>query len=229
MSGGLYIALAICILSVICIGVYSAIINVFDTSLLNNSTTLPPNSTSAAPSPSATVTTPKAPVTTKAVHEEVPKETEGTEVVIPPQSPQEIGEVTSFSRPVAGEVVKEYSGEILVYSQTMNDYRTHCGVDLKASAGDAVKSFAKGTVSEVFDDPLMGQTIVIDHGSGLKSVYQNLSSTLPDGMEVGKSVEEGEVIAGVGETSLIECEQETHLHFEVLKDGKNVDPMEYFG
>ena len=130
--------------------------------------------------------------------------------------------------PVAGDVSAAFSGEVLVYSETMNDYRVHSGVDLAATVGTPVKAFTDGVVCEVYSDPLMGQTVVLDHGENTKSIYQNLSTQLPDGIEVGVLVEEGQVIGGVGETVLIECAEAPHLHFAVTVDGKNVDPMEYF-
>jgi murein DD-endopeptidase MepM/ murein hydrolase activator NlpD len=83
-------------------------------------------------------------------------------------------------------------------------------------------------VSEIYEDPLMGQTVVLDHGDGTKSYYRNLSPQLPSGIEVGVLVSEGDVIGGVGETVLIECAQTPHLHFEVTVNDEYVDPMEYF-
>lgn len=213
-GGGLYIALAICVLSVICIGVYSAILNLFDPA-----ETLPPVSQTGEEdkSPTVIVTPPKtetAPVTPT-----------------PPQADQDVDSTPtppSYTLPVAGGVSKEFTGDRLVYSQTMNDYRRHTGVDLIAPVGTQVKAFTDGTVKEIFEDPLMGQTVILDHGDDTLSVYQNLSLSLPENIQVGAKVKEGQVIGGVGETNLIECVEAPHLHFEVHYKGVPVDPMAYF-
>lgn len=131
--------------------------------------------------------------------------------------------------PVRGYVLKDYTMDMPVYSVTMNDYRVHNGTDLSASVGDPVYSFTDGVVSKIYTDPMMGQTVEIDHGDGLVSVYQNMQITLPDGIEVGAEVASGDVIGAVGETSLIECAEVPHLHFTIMKNGVCEPPSDYLG
>ncbi len=227
VGGGLYIALAICVLSVICIGVYSAVINIFDTGSVKTPTkqeeTKKPNTVIETPvttKPKATVP----PVTT------TPKATEGN--ATPEEQKEQSVTVTptppTYTMPVAGNVTKAFSHDVLVYSETMNDYRVHNGCDLASAVGTPVKAFTDGVVESVYEDPLLGYTVVIDHGNDTKSYYRNLSETLPDGIEAGAEVKEGQVIGGVGESNLIECAEEPHLHFEVAVNGQFVDPMSYF-
>jgi len=225
-GGGLYIALAICILSVICIGVYSSIINIFTPSApmdevenieenKNPSVIVDPPKTS---DPFSESITPPPEVNVGGNDSE---ETPDQNVNVQPDPP-------TYTMPVAGDVMKPFSNDILVYSQTMNDYRVHNGVDLTCAVGTPVKAFTDGIVSQIYEDPLMGQTIVIDHGENTKSIYQNLSAEFPSNIAVGTEVSEGQVIAGVGETILIECAEEPHLHFEVMVGENHVDPMTYF-
>ena len=134
----------------------------------------------------------------------------------------------TYTMPVGGSVTKAFSNDILVYSTTMNDYRVHNGVDLSAGVGTPVKAFTDGTVEAVYEDPMLGYTVVVDHGNETKSYYSNLSSAFPEGIEAGKKVKEGEVIGGIGESILVECAEEPHLHFEVKVNGEYVDPMSYF-
>ena len=168
-GGGLYIALAICVLSVICIGVYSAVISIFDTTgNISSDNTKTPQVTQQTPT-----NTNKTPaITNKAPQTEVdanlPEEAPEQNVNAQPTPP-------SYTMPVGGDVLKEFSGEVLVYSTTMNDYRVHKGTDLSAAIGTQVKAFTNGVVTEIFEDPLMGHTIVVDHGGGVISRYQNLS------------------------------------------------------
>ena len=234
-SGGLYIALAICILSVICIGVYSAIINIFETPVLESpiaeGVKNQKDTSKEKKEPSVTIEIPRATSTPIPPVTETPETTVGAapkEPVEPEHNVNAQPAPPSYTMPVAGDISAAFSGEVLVYSETMNDYRVHSGVDLAATVGTPVKAFTDGVVCEVYSDPLMGQTVVLDHGENTKSIYQNLSTQLPDGIEVGVLVEEGQVIGGVGETVLIECAEAPHLHFAVTVDGKNVDPMEYF-
>ncbi len=223
-SGGLYIALAICILSVICIGVYSAIINIFDASQ-----TVSPPENNEEKAPTIIVETPE--VSTAPIIQEKPNpdiDVSVPETEIPDENVNATPEPPSYTLPVAGSIMKEFSNDVLVYSETMNDYRVHNGVDLAAAIGTQVKAFTDGVVENIYEDPLMGYTVVLSHGDDTRSIYQNLSAELAAGIEVGKEVKEGEVIAGVGESNLIECAQEPHLHFEVTVDGKHVDPMRFF-
>ncbi len=226
-GGGLYIALAICVLSVICIGVYSAVISIFDTSSVKT-----PEKQEVSKKPSTVIETPittkpkvsTPPVTStpKATEKSTDgKESEDKSVTVTPTPP-------TYTMPVAGNVTKAFSHDVLVYSETMNDYRVHNGTDLASAVGTPVKAFTDGVVESIYEDPLLGHTVVIDHGNDTKSFYRNLSETLPDGIEAGAQVKEGQVIGGVGESNLIECAEEPHLHFEVTVNGQPVDPMSYF-
>ena len=177
--------------------------------------------------PTPTLTTPaqttaKAPVTTKKPTVEVPVTTKKPAVEDKPTVAD-----PEYTLPVDGLLNKDFDAELLVYSVTMNDYRVHLGVDIAASVGAPVYAMADGKVLTVSEDYLMGTTVKIEHEGGLVSVYSNLQSVLPDGIEAGAAVEGGQLIGGVGETAIIEQCDDAHLHLEVLKDGKNVDPLDY--
>lgn len=233
-GGGLYIALAICILSVICIGVYSAVVSIVNpTPAKNPSTQKNQDQSDKTPSvivtpstttrPSATTAPYTLPGVTKAPEVTANKEEEKSDVSVQAQPTP-----PTYTMPVGGSVTKAFSHDILVYSTTMNDYRVHNGVDISAGVGTPVKAFTDGTVESVYEDPLLGYTLVLDHGNETKSYYSNLTSEFPEGIEVGKKVKEGEVIGGIGESILVECAEEPHLHFEVTVSGEYVDPMSYF-
>lgn len=134
---------------------------------------------------------------------------------------------TVYGAPCNGTVQKDYSEDVLVFSQTMKDHRIHLGIDISGKLGDAVKAVANGTVEKIFSDPFMGQTVVIDHGNGLRSYYMNLSATIPEQIKEGVSVKKGDVIGAIGETAIVECADEPHLHFEIRIDGNKVNPNNY--
>lgn len=133
----------------------------------------------------------------------------------------------SFVSPAHGSLSKKHDTETLVYSLTMNDYRTHTGIDIVATVGSAVYAAADGIVGDIWEDPMMGRCIAVSHSGGMTTVYKNLSPDLPAGIESGAAVNEGDIIAAVGETAMIEAADEPHLHFEVILNGGYVDPLNY--
>ena len=130
-----------------------------------------------------------------------------------------------FIMPTIGNVSKNYSVDVLVYSDTMEDYRTHSGIDICAGTGEGVMAAADGVVSEVYAHPMMGYTVVVRHDGGAETVYQNLAEDIA--VSVGDTVKSGEVLGAVGDSALIEIAEEPHLHFELRVDGKTVNPLDY--
>ena len=132
-----------------------------------------------------------------------------------------------YCMPATGTLLKVYSPELPIRSLTMNDYRTHVGVDIAAPAGTAVTALSDGVVLDIWSDPMMGMCLSIDHGDGLCSVYKNLDVIFPTGIVKGAEVHAGQIVAAVGNTSLIELADVDHLHFEVRLNGAHVDPGSY--
>jgi murein DD-endopeptidase MepM/ murein hydrolase activator NlpD len=75
---------------------------------------------------------------------------------------------------------------------------------------------------------MMGQTVVIVHKDGYKSVYQNMQTAIPSEITAGAEVKAGAQIGSVGDTALIEISEEPHLHFELYKDGNCENPLSHF-
>ena len=133
--------------------------------------------------------------------------------------------VETFAMPVQGEIINDFTNENLVYSKTLEEWTSHGGIDVEGKVGTTVKAFADGTVTEVYEDELWGIVIVIDHGNNLISKYANLSTK--EMVKVGLNVKKGDPISGIGNPKGIELNEVPHLHFEVISNGKNVDPKEY--
>lgn len=144
-----------------------------------------------------------------------------------PQTPVFGSEVTFISPMTAGNILKEWSAEIPVFSNTMEDYRVHLGVDIGADAGTPVYAAADGTVELVEFDPMMGETVVLSHEGGYRTVYRNLQTKIADGIEAGASVEAGDVLGAVGDTALVEISESPHLHFEICRDDRSCDPLSH--
>ena len=131
----------------------------------------------------------------------------------------------NFSKPVDGDVIKEFAKDNLLYSNTLQEWTTHIGIDIKADKTTVVKSAEAGTVKSIKNDPRYGLTIVIEHENGYQTVYSNLLST--EFVVEGEKVEKGQSLGTVGNTAAFEIADEPHLHFEILKDSVQVDPNIY--
>ena len=125
--------------------------------------------------------------------------------------------------PVQGEITKAYSGDSLVYSETLDQYICHKAIDISAAAGSPVCAVMAGTITEVGKDDRYGPFVEITHGNGLESRYCCLGET---GVSEGDVVSKGDKIGVVGEEALFEKAEGPHLHFEVLKDGTLINPDE---
>lgn len=127
--------------------------------------------------------------------------------------------------PVHGEVLAAFSVDELAYNPTLEDWRTHDGVDIQAASGTTVLSACNGTVLSVSDDALMGTTVVVEHDGGYQTTYANLQPHPP--VEAGEIVSAGQILGAVGDTAAAESAQGPHLHFSVSKDGEAVNPHEF--
>ncbi|MBR3614382.1 MAG: M23 family metallopeptidase [Clostridia bacterium] len=134
-------------------------------------------------------------------------------------------EELEFEPPVSGEIIKDFAVDNLIYSNTLEEWTTHSGIDIKAQKTGIVTASEKGTVESIKNDPRYGLTITITHSNGFKTIYSNLLTT--EFVNENESVEKGQTIGTVGESASFEIADESHLHFEMYKDGKPVNPTIY--
>ena len=129
-----------------------------------------------------------------------------------------------FVLPVSNAEVSNEFG--FFYNQTLNNYYEHEGYDFVAAVGEKVYAVEDGTIESIYtSDVLSGTEIIINHGNGLKTVYRFVTAN--ESLKAGMKVEKGDEIAVVAEANGNEYKDGAHLHFEVLKEGKNVDPALY--
>lgn len=145
----------------------------------------------------------------------------------PPSKPVE-DKLPSFVLPANGSLSSKHDPTLQVYSNTMNDYRVHIGIDLNTEASAPVYAAADGKVDKIWEDTLMGYCIAIKHSGDCYTIYKNLAKDLPDGIAEGVSVRSGQLIASVGDSAMVEVAQEPHLHFEMTVGDLSVDPLKYF-
>ncbi len=171
-----------------------------------------------------------------ASHEQVEQIEKPTAAQVTPEVPQEEVKTTEKTveaedllpqviSPLDGTTVTVFSMTELMYDETMADWRTHNGLDIQASDGDAVKTAADGTVTAVWNDELMGVSVIVEHADGYSTQYSSLKEDPP--VSEGQKVSAGDIIGYVGTTATAEGTMGPHLHFSVFKDGEIIDPSEY--
>ena len=133
----------------------------------------------------------------------------------------------SFIAPVVGTVVKEHSLTVPVYSETLEEWRVHTGIDVSCEEGADVFCVYDGEVCEVYSHPLFGFTVVVKHSDEVKSVYSNLDANSEATPKVGDTLKGGDKIGTVGDSSLSELAEEPHIHFEVMLKDNSVNPLDY--
>lgn len=163
-----------------------------------------------------------------------------------PPAPKPKG-VVKFVNPVEGTLLQKFSGDELVFSQTLHEFRTHNGVDIETLPQASVKAVGEGKVTNVENDAgRWGTCIEIEHDDGLISIYRGLNRKI--NVKIDSKVKRGEIIGTVAakhdvsyedlEFDDIDIDEEDdsnafegalpcHLHFEIMKDGKFLDPLKY--
>ena len=98
----------------------------------------------------------------------------------------------------------------------------HSGIDISASPGAPILATAEGVVSHSGWTPHSGYVVVLEHGCGFSTIYAHNKK---NAVKLGQKVKRGEVIGYVGSTG---NSTGPHVHYEVWKDGKHVNPQHYF-
>ena len=97
----------------------------------------------------------------------------------------------------------------------------HTGLDIAAPLGTKIKAAYNGTVSKTGEDSHSGKYIFLTHANGLETFYCHCSEIIA---EKGAKIRQGETIALVGSTG---WSTGPHLHFEIHKNGKRLDPLPF--
>ena len=146
-------------------------------------------------------------------------------VQVEPEAKEPPKKELEFNYPVDGDIVKDYARESLVFSETLQEWTVHNGIDIKAERTTVVKAAENGNVVAIKNDPRYGLTIIVEHEDGFKTIYANLLTT--EFVEVGEEVKKGQSLGTVGNSAAFEIADEAHLHFEMMKDNEYVDPKLY--
>jgi murein DD-endopeptidase MepM/ murein hydrolase activator NlpD len=130
-------------------------------------------------------------------------------------------EIKPSGRPVREGYISSYFGERM--DPFNGEDAFHKGVDFASDAGADVLAVASGIVTWAGPREGYGLLVEINHGNGYVTRYAHAARTL---VTVGDQVERGQAVAVVGSTGR---STGPHLHFEVVKDGRQIDPMAFVG
>lgn len=131
-----------------------------------------------------------------------------------------------LQQPVDGFVDREFSLEQPQFFAASGMWQIHPGIDLAAEYGTPVVCCLPGKVTSVVKDNQLGLTVVVSHSGGYESVYAGLAAA--DYVRPGDEVAKGQTIGHTGNGVLAESDGGAHLHFEIRRDGKPVDPLAVF-
>lgn len=127
----------------------------------------------------------------------------------------------SFSWPLPG-YTNVTSGFKMRYHPILKVNKMHTGIDLPAPTGTKIKASDSGTVVTAGYNTGYGNYVVINHGGGKATLYGHMSRIL---CSVGQKVDKLDTIGAVGSTGF---STGSHLHFEIIINGKQVNPLNYF-
>lgn len=124
------------------------------------------------------------------------------------------------TQPVSGRVLNSYSGDELVYSKTLGDWRTHNGVDYACTQGAAVAAPVAGKVVSAGAEGNWGTVVVLEDAAGR---LWRLCGVADPAVKAGDTVTAGQKLGTVG-TVGCECAEESHIHVEVKQGESYLDP-----
>ena len=133
------------------------------------------------------------------------------------------GEAVRFIAPVEAPASTEYA--FIYGNKVLRWYYRHNAIDFAAEEGAAVCAMSDGVVRTIYERPETGNYIVIDHGDNLQSVYRFIE--IDSKIRVGDTIKQGQKLGTVAAAYGIEKAEGTHLHLEMVKNGKNVNPLDY--
>ncbi|WP_164667600.1 M23 family metallopeptidase [Virgibacillus doumboii] len=144
------------------------------------------------------------------------------EVIKMPVVDQEQAEiVTKFYDYNADQKDKESA--LILYN---NRFYQSTGIDIAHADGETFDVLASlsGTVEEVKEDPLYGNVVTLSHGNDVVTYYASMGEV---NVKDGDKVQQGDVLGTAGE-SIFGKDNGTHVHFEIRKNGDEVNPEEFF-
>lgn len=153
----------------------------------------------------------------------VPTSTESKENLEKVKEKEASKENTSKLEYLGEKVIRNYSETEPSYSNTLDVWEIHKGLDVSAKKGSKVKTIIAGKVTDVYKDDNHGISVKIEDKNKVEVTYSNLDDKVS--VKKGQEVKAGDVIGKVGNSTTVESLDGPHVHLTATKDGKSIDPM----
>lgn len=124
--------------------------------------------------------------------------------------------------PVDGDVILGYNMDNTIYFPTLDQYKCNPAIVISAEVGTEVLSAAQGVVEDIYEDPIVGTSMVVSVGDGYKLIYGQLCELA---VGISDTVEAGTVLGKIAEPTKYFNVEGSNLYFELDKDETPVDPM----
>lgn len=124
---------------------------------------------------------------------------------------------------LGNQVIREYSEKEPSYSETLEVWEIHKGIDVEANENQEIKSLTSGKVLDVYDDDKYGISVKIKSDDNTVFVYSSLGKKTK--VKKGDIVTEGQVIGYAGNTSDVESLSGVHVHLQAYKNNIAINPM----
>lgn len=125
--------------------------------------------------------------------------------------------------PIEGTVLLDYSMESTIFFPTLQQYQYNPAMVISGKVNQKVYFIAKGKITDISTNEETGCTVTQDLGDGYAAVYGQLKEL---NFDVGDMVESGQVVGYVGEPTKYYSVEGSNIYFQILKDGKPVDPKD---
>lgn len=150
-----------------------------------------------------------------------PSEAEEAPVVKPEKETLHFSPENGIVWPVEGTTLLDYSMDATIYFPTLNQYQYNPAMVIAGDVNSKVYFVAKGKITNIETNEVTGCTVTQDLGDGYTAIYGQLKEL---NFGVGDTVESGQVVGYISEPTKYYSVEGSNVYFQLLKDGKPVDP-----
>ena len=125
--------------------------------------------------------------------------------------------------PVVGNILIDYSMDKPVYFSSLEQYKYHPAIVIKAEVGQNITAAADGKITKIEKQDQLGNVITMELGSGYEADYGQLTNIQ---VKVGDFVKQGDYLADVAEPTKFYSVEGSNVYFALRKDNKPMNPME---
>ncbi len=126
--------------------------------------------------------------------------------------------------PISGNILLDYSMDKTVYFETLDQYKYNPAVIIQGRVDQEVLCAADGQITKIEESDELGTTVTVDFGSGFEGIYGQIKDVT---VEEGSQVQTGLKLGVVSEPTHYYTKEGANIYFQLLKDGKPINPTDY--